>query len=160
MMRAALILVGIGALVAMEVGTPPRAKEVSQPLAQSTVGGGDSRDTLAKPDRLEIPYFQNELPAHQMSFVERMPAADSAPVISKVASKIVSGNRHDAKTKTVAVVVPKPKKPGSKPRPKTTDSKTVTNADRSKAPMDVKPCRPNAFESFLKALSLSSGCEA
>jgi hypothetical protein len=26
--------------------------------------------------------------------------------------------------------------------------------------MDVKPCRPNAFDSFLKALNLSSGCEA
>jgi hypothetical protein len=162
MMRAALILAGIGSLVAMELGTPPRgAKAVNQPLAQSTVGGGDSRDTLVKADRLEIPYFQNELSAQQISFVER-PPADSTPIISKEASKTVSGNRHDAKTKKVAVISPKPrpKNPESKPRPKTTDSKTVTNADRSKVPMDVKPCRPNAFDSFLKALNLSSGCEA
>ena len=163
MMRAALILVGVGSLVAMELRTPPRvAKAVNQPLTQSTVGVGDSRDTLTKADRLEIPYFQNELPTQPISFVERMPPADSTPIISKEASKIVSGNRHDAKTKKVAFVRPKlrPKIPDSKPRPKTIDSKTVANTYRSKAPMDVKPCRPNAFDRFLKALNLRSGCEA
>ena len=169
MMRAALILVGIGSLVAMELRTPPRvAKAVNQPLTQSTVGVVDSRDTLAKADRLEIPYFQNELPAQPISFVARMPPADSTPVISKTpvvskeASKIVSGNRRDAKTKKVAFAGPKPrpKIPDSKSRPKTTDTKAVANTSRSKAPMDVKPCRPNAFDSFLKALNLSSGCEA
>jgi hypothetical protein len=163
MMRAALVLVGVGLLVAMELGTPPRvAKAVNQPLTQSTVGAGDSRDTLAKADRLAIPYFQNELPTQPISFVERMPPADSTPIISKEASKIVSGKRHDAKTKKVALVRPKlrPKIPDSKPRPKTTDSKAVANTYRSKAPMDVKPCRPNVFDSFLKALNLPSGCEA
>jgi hypothetical protein len=174
MMRAALILVGVGSLVAMELRTPPRvAKAVNQPLTQSTVGVGDSQDTLAKADRLEIPYFQNELPAQPISFVARMPPADSTPIISKTpsiseeASKIVSGNRHDAKTKKVAFVGPKlrPKIPDSKPGPKTTDSKTtdsktVANTYRSKAPMDVTPCRPNAFDRFLKALNLRSGCEA
>jgi hypothetical protein len=175
MMRAALILVGVGSLVAMELGTPPRvAKAVNQPLTQSTAGAGDSRDTLAKADRLEIPYFQNELSTQLISFVERTPPADSTPVISKEAGKIVSANPHDAKTGTkadaktgkVASVRPKPspKIPDSKARPKTgpkiTDSKTVANTHRSKAPMDVKPCRPNAFDNFLKALKLPSGCQA
>ena len=165
-MRAALVLVGVGLLVAMELGTPPRvAKAVNQPLTQSTVGAGDSRDTLAKADRLEIPYFQNELPTLPISF-ELTPPADSTPIISKQASKIISGNRHDAKTKKVVFVRPelrpklRPKIPDSEPRPKTTDSKTIANTSRSKAPMDVKPCRPNAFDSFLKALHLPSGCEA
>jgi hypothetical protein len=175
MMRAALILVGVGLLVAMEVGTPPRvAKAVDQPLTQSTVGAGDPRDTLAKADRLEIPYFQKQLSTRLISFAEPMPPADSTAVISKEAGKIVSGNRHDAKTdaktKKVASVHPKPrpKIPDSKPRPKTkpetrpktTDSKTVANTHRAKAPMDVKPCRPNVFDNFLKALKLPSGCEA
>lgn len=162
-MRATLILVGVGLLVAMELGTPPRvAKAVDRPVTQSTPGVDDSRDTLAKADRLEIPYFKNELPTHPISFVERMPVADSPPTISKQASKIGSGNPHDAKTKKVVFVRPKPrpKIPDSKPRPKTTDSNTVANTSRSKAPMDVKQCRPNAFDSFLKALHLSSGCEA
>ena len=183
MMRAALILVGVGLLVAMEIGTPPRvAKAVDQPLTQSTVGAGDSRNTLAKADRLEIPYFQNQLSTQLISFVERMPPADSTPVISKEAGKIVSVNRHDAKTDTktdaksdpktkkVASIHPKPrpKIPESKPRPKTrpetrpktTDSKTVANTHRAKPPIDVKPCRPNAFDGLLKALKLPSGCEA
>jgi hypothetical protein len=178
MMRAALILVGVGLLVAMEIGTPPRvAKAVDQPLTQSTVGAGDSRNTLAKADRLEIPYFQNQLSTQLISFVERMPPADSTPVISKEAGKIVGGNRHDAKTdvktdtksdakiKKVASIHPKPRpkipdsKPRPKTRPKTTDSKTVANTHRAKPPIDVKPCRPNAFDGLLKALKLPSGCE-
>jgi len=164
MMRAALILVGFGSLVAMELGTPSRvANAVNQPPTLSTVGAGYSRDTLA--DRLEIAYFQNQLPTQPISF-ELTPPADSTPVISKEAGTIVSGNRHDAKTEQVAFVHPKPrpKIPDSKPRPetrsKTTDSNTAANTSRSKAPMDVAPCRPNAFDRFLKALNLPSGCEA
>jgi hypothetical protein len=165
MMRAALILVGIGSLFAMERGTPPRvAKAVDQPATQSIVGVSDPRDTL-KADRLEIPYFQNELPTQPISF-ELTPLADSIPVISKEAGKIVSGNQHDAKTEKVAVVRPKPrpKIPDSKPRPNTrpttTDTNTVANTYRSKPAMDVTPCRPNAFDRFLNALNLRSGCEA
>jgi hypothetical protein len=173
MLRATFILVGVGSLVAMELGTPPRiAKAVNQPLSQSAVGAGDSQDTLAKADRLEIPYFQNELSTPPISFAERMPPADSTPVVPKEASKIVSGNRHDARTKKVAFVRPKPtpKIPDSRPAPKTADSKTadskttasktVANTIHSKAPMDIKPCRPNAFDGFLKALNLPSGCDA
>ncbi len=160
-MRAALILVGVGSLFAMERGTPPRvAKAVDQPPTQSTVGVSDSRDTL-KADRLEIPYFQNELPTQPISF-ELTPPADSTPVISKEASKVVSGDRHDAEIRKIALVRPKPrpKVPDSKPRPNTTDSNTVADTYRPKAPMDVAPCRPNAFDRFLKALNLRSGCEA
>ena len=160
-MRAALILVGVGSLFAMERGTPLRvAKAVDQPPTQSTVGVGDSRDTL-QAGRLEIPYFQNELPTLPISF-ELTPPADSTPVISKEASKVVSGDRHDAETRKIAFVRPKPrpKVPDSKSRPNTTDSNTVANTYRPKAPMDVAPCRPNAFDRFLKALNLRSGCEA
>src|SRR6266704_912146 len=164
MMRAALILVGVGSLFAMERGTPPRvAKAVDQPPTQSTVGVSDSRDTL-QAGRLEIPYFQNELPTQPISF-ELTPPADSTPVISKEASKVVSGDRHDAETRRIAFVHPRPrpKIPDSKPRPNTrptTDSNTVANTYRPKAPMDVAPCRPNPFDRFLKALNLRSGCEA
>ncbi len=169
MMRAALILVGVCILIAMELQTPSRvAKAVDQPLPQSTVGAGYSRDTLVKADRLEIPYFQNELTTRPISFVEPIPQADStsviskAPVLSKEASKSVGGDRHDVKTRKVAFVGPKPrpKITDSKPRPKTTDSKTIANTDRLKVPVEVRPCRPSAFGSFLKALNLSSGCEA
>jgi len=78
----------------------------------------------------------------------------------------ISGDRHDAETRKIAFVRPKPrpKIPDSKPRPNarpaTADSNTVANTYRPKAPMDVAPCRPNAFDRFLKALNLRSGCEA
>jgi hypothetical protein len=168
MLRAALILVGVGSLVAMERGTPPRAAQaVDQPFTPSTVGAGDSRDTLAQPDRLEIPHFQNEPPAQPLSFADRMPPPGATALIAKEASKSVSGNRHDVSARKVAFASPKPRPriPDSKPRPKTTDSKTsasktVANMDRSKAPMDLKPCRPNPFDSLRKALNLRSGCEA
>jgi hypothetical protein len=126
MMRAALILVGVGSLVAMEIATPPRvAQAVNQPLTQSTVGAGDPRDTLAKADRLEIPYFQKQLSIPLISLVERMPPAGSTPVISKEAGKIVGGIRHDTKTdakfdsKTDAKSDPKTKKVASvRPKPR------------------------------------------
>jgi hypothetical protein len=155
MLRAILIVVGVGILVAMELGTPPRtARAVNEPLvAQSTVGIGDSRDTLTKADRLEISYVRNEEPAQPISFVERMPPANSTPIISREAPKIINRRWHDPNAKKVAVAPPKP-------RPKNPDSKRVTNTDRSKAVVDVnKPCRPNAFDSFLKALNLSPDCE-
>jgi hypothetical protein len=165
MMRAAVILVGVGSLFAMERGTPPRvAKAVDQPATQSTVAISDSRDTL-RADRLEISYFQNELPTQPISFELTRPA-DSTPVISKEVGRIVSGNQHDTKTEKVAVVRPKPipKIPDSKPRPNTrpttTDTNTVATTYRWKPAMDVTPCRPNAFDRFLNALNLRSGCEA
>src|SRR5882757_8279506 len=146
MMRAALILVGVGSLFAMERGTPLRvAKAVDQPPTQSTVGVSDSRDTLPA-GRLEIPYFQNELPTLPISF-ELTPPADSTPVISKEASTVVSGDRHDAETRKIAFVrlKPRPKIPDSKPRPNARPATADSNTYRPKAPVDVAPCQPNAF---------------
>jgi hypothetical protein len=65
-----------------------------------------------------------------------MPAVDSRAIIAKKA----------------AVMLPKP-------RPKRKDAKRTANMDRSKATIEIKSCRPNAFGSLLKALNLSPGCE-
>ena len=136
-MRTALILVGLGTLVAMELEAPPRtAKAVIEPKSQSTVGISHSRDTLKKADRLEIHDVQQEAPARPISFGDRMPAVDSTAIIAKKG----------------AVMLPKP-------RPKHTDAKRAANTDRSKATIEIKSCRPNAFDSLLKALNLSPGCE-
>ena len=153
MMRAALILVGLGALVAVELEAPPRTtKAVNEPLAQSTAGISDSRDTLTKADRLEIPYVQHEAPAQPISSVERMPAVDSTAIVPEEAAKIIDQHRRGANAKKVAVKLPKP-------RPKHTDAKRAPNTDRPKATIEIKSCRPNAFDSLLKALNLSPGCE-
>jgi hypothetical protein len=47
-----------------------------------------------------------------------------------------------------------------KPRPKQKISRTTVNANRSRATAEVKSCRPGAFDSLLKALNLSPGCES
>jgi hypothetical protein len=149
MMRAALILVGLGTLVAMELEAPPRTrKAVSEPLAQSTVRLNASRDTLTKADRLEIPYVQNEAPAQRMASVERMPPPDPKAIIPQEVPKILDHHRRGA----VVVMLPKP-------RPKQTASRKTANTERSKEAIAVRFCRPNSFDSLLKALNLSPACE-
>jgi hypothetical protein len=149
MMRAALILVGLGTLVAMELEAPPRPrKAVNEPLAQSTVGLSASRDILTKTDRLEIPYVQYEAPAQPISSVERMPPPAPTAIIQQEAPKIIDQHRRGA----VVVMLPKP-------RPKHTASKKTANTERSKVTIEVKSCRPNTFDSLLKALNLSPACE-
>jgi hypothetical protein len=149
MMRAALILVGLGTLVAMELEAPPRTrKAVNEPLAQSTVGLSASRDTLTKADRLEIPYAQYEALAQRISSVERMPPPDPTAIIPQEVPKIVDQHRRGA----VVVMLPKP-------RPKHTASKKIANTERSKVTIAVKFCRPHTFDNLLKALNLSPACE-
>jgi hypothetical protein len=149
MMRAALILVGLGTLVVLEREAPPRTrKAVNEPLRQSTVGLSASRDTLTKADRLAIPYVQNGAPAQRISSVERMPPPDPKAVIPQEVPKIVDQQRRGA----VVVVLPGP-------RPKHTASGKTATIGRSKVAIAAKLCRPNTFDSLLKALSLSPACE-
>jgi hypothetical protein len=149
MMRAALILVGLCTLVAMELEAPPRPrKAVNEPLAQSTVGLSASRDTLTKAERLEIPYVQYEAPAQPISSVERMPPPASTAIIQQEAPKIIDQHKRGA----VVVMLPKP-------RPKHIASKKTANTERSKVTIEVRSCRPNSFDSLLKALNLSPACE-
>jgi hypothetical protein len=70
MMRAALILVGLSTLAIMELETAPRTtKAAGEPLAPSTtVSMSDSRGTLTKTDRLEIPFLQYNALAQPSSF--------------------------------------------------------------------------------------------
>jgi hypothetical protein len=147
MMRAAHILVGLSTLVAMELEAPPRTrKAANEPLAQPTLGLSASRDTLMKADRLEIPYVQYEAPAQPISSV--VPPPDPTTIIPQEAPKIIDQNRRGA----AVVMLPKP-------RPKHTASKKTANTQRSKVTIEVKSCRPNTFDSLLKALNLSPACE-
>ena len=140
MMRAALILVSLGTLAAMELEAPPRTrKAVNEPLAQSTVGLSASRYTLTKADWLEIPYVQYEAPAQRISSVERMPPPDPTAVIPQEVPKILDQHRRGA----VVVMLPKP-------RAKHTASEKTANTERSKVTIAVKFCQLN---------TLSPACE-
>jgi hypothetical protein len=153
MIRAALILVGLSTLAIMELETPPRTtKTASEPLAQSTVGTSESRGTLTKADRLEIPYVQYQPPAQPILSVERMAPPDVTPIIPQQAPNIIDQHRPGANEKKVIVVKPKP-------RAKPPESKKAAKTDRSKATIEIKPCRPKAFDGLLTALNISPGCE-
>jgi hypothetical protein len=155
MMRAALIVVGLGTLAIMEFETPPRTtRAAGETLAQSTtVGMSDSRGTLTKTDRLEIPFLQYDVIAQPSSF-EPITQPDMAPIIPQWVTKTANEHKPGANEKKVVVVRPKP-------RPKHQESKKAAKPDRPKATTEIKikPCRSNAFDGLLRALNLSSGCE-
>jgi hypothetical protein len=151
MLLGLLIPLGVGALAAMELRTPPRTVvAVVQPLAETTIGISDSHGALAKADRLEIAYEKNDTPAQPGVVDERISRSKATAIGSLEAPRIINRHRHDPKTRKAAAV--------SKSKPKTTDIKRAAIPDRSKAASDTEPCRLSAFGGLRKALN-SSGCE-
>jgi len=153
MLLGLLIPLGVGALAAMELRTPPRTVvAVVQPLAETTVGISDSHGALAKADRLEITYARSETPTQPGLVEERISSSEATTIGSPEAKSIISRHRNDPKTKKITNgVLPKSK-------PKTTDIKRAAIPDRSKTAGDTEPCRLSAFGGLRKALN-SSGCE-
>jgi hypothetical protein len=160
MMRVILIVVGVSALTIMALGTPPRTK-TSAPdrFEQLAVDASVSGDTLQTADRHEIHHLQHEAPVQPISFVEPTPPSDRTAINPKKDSSTVGSGTDDKKN-----VVRKPR-PGPKytepngPKPKPANSNKAVGMVRSKAMVGVKPCRPNAFDSLLHALNLSSRCQ-
>jgi hypothetical protein len=105
MMRATLILIGLGILVAMEFATPPRTKTAStEPLLpRLTAKISDSRDTLVNTDRLEIPYAPYEARTQAISFIERTPLASSPAIIPEEIAKIVDQRGRGTSVRKAAV---------------------------------------------------------
>jgi hypothetical protein len=63
MLLGLLIPLGVGALAAMELRSPPRTLvTVVRPIAETAVGISDAHGVLAKADRLEINYARSETP--------------------------------------------------------------------------------------------------
>ena len=163
MMRIGLIVVGLCTLTIMELGTPARTKtSAPDPFEQLAVDVSVSRDTLEKADRLANHYLQHGVLVQPISPVEPPPLPpppDVTAVILEEDSNIVGGGTNDKKD-VVRKPKPKPKNTTpNKPRPKLTNSNKAPKTERSKAMVEVKPCRPNAFDSLLQALNLSSRCQ-
>jgi hypothetical protein len=147
-----LIPLGVGALAAMELGTPPRTLvTVVQPLAATTVGISDSHGALAKADRLEVINASSETPTQPGLVDERVSPSEHA-IGSSETPRIINRHRHGPGTKRVATAA----FPKSKPR--ITNITRTTIPDRSRAAGDTEPCRLSAFGGLRKALNLS-GCE-
>jgi hypothetical protein len=148
-MRAALILVGLGALVAMELEASPRTrKAVNDPLARSTIGLSASRDILTKADRREYPYVQYEPAARPITCVERMPPPDPTAIIPQEAPKIIDRRRRGASFSSCLDRGLSTHFPGK-----------LQIASVQKVTVEVKSCRANTFDSLRKALNLSPACE-
>jgi hypothetical protein len=160
MMRMGLIVVGLSTLAVVgELGTPSHTKTSSpHPFEQLTVEVGLSQDTLETADRLEIYHLQHEEPLHPVSPVELTPSPDVTALVSGDSSTVGLG----ANDKKGVVRKPKPRPKytePNKPRPKRTNANKDPKTEGSKAIVEVKPCRPNAFDSLLQALNLSSRCQ-
>ena len=74
MMRIGLIVVGLGTLTIMELGTPSHTKtSATDPFDQLTIDVSVSPDTLETADRLEMHNLQHEAPLQPVSPVESPP---------------------------------------------------------------------------------------
>jgi hypothetical protein len=148
-----VIPLGVGALAAMELRTPPRnLATVAQPPAETTVGISDSHDALAKADRLEVTSETEDTQTQPLPVDNHISPSEATNVGSPAVPRITNRHRRDPKTtKVIIAAIPKSK-------PKTTDIKRTAIPVRSKAASDTKPCRLSAFGGLRKALNLSD-CE-
>jgi hypothetical protein len=169
MMRICLIVIGLAVLIIMELGTPSRSKP-SEPdrFEQLTIDVSASGDTLKKGDRLEVHRLQQEVPALPMTSAE--PVSPSPPdlLAIKMAEEDSSAVGRGTNDKKDIVKTPKPRPKQNatpnKPLPKLANSRLANSektpkTERPKAVVEIKPCRPNAFDDFLQALSLPSRCQ-
>jgi len=160
MMRIGLIVVGLGTLTVMELGTPSHTKTSAlDPLEQLTVDISVSGDTLKKADRLEIHHLHHEAPVQPILPAEPTPPPDVTAIIPKEDSSTVGRSTND-KREVVRAPRPRPKYTASnRTRSKHTNSNKTPKTERSKTVVEFKPCRPNAFDDLLQALNLSSRCQ-
>ena len=162
MMRICLIVVGLAVLIIMELGTPSRSKPSElDPFEQLKVDVSASGDTLRKGDRLEVHRLPQEPPVQPKTPAE--PVSSRPPdLIARIAEENFDVAALAPNDRKHAVKKPKPQPKHAthnKPRPKAANSDKATKMERPKAVVELKPCRPNAFDELLQALSLSSRCQ-
>ena len=157
-----LIPLGIGALAAMELRTPPRtAMAVVQPPAETTVDISDAHGALAKADKLEVNYAKTETPAQPALVNERVSPSPppEATFIWPSETPRINRHRHHPKAKKVTTAaLPKPKPKNTDIR-RSAEIRRATSAERSKAAAsEPLHCRLSAFGGLRKALN-TAGCE-
>jgi len=159
-MRIGLIVVGLSTLTVIELVTPSRTKtNAPDPFDQLTVDVSVTPDTLEAADRLETHRLQPGAPIQPVSPVEPTLPPDVTTLVSGDSSTVGLGAND--KKDVVKKLKPKPKYTvhPNKPEPKRTNSNKAPKIERSKAIVEVKPCPPNALDSLLQALKLSSQCQ-
>ena len=126
MMRICLIVIGLGVLIAMELGTPSRSKPSEpDPFEQLKVDVSVSGDTLKKGDRLEVHRLPQEAPVQPIAPAETVSPPPPDLIAMKVAEEIRASLGPLQTTKKDVVKKPKPKPKDAtpnKPRPKLANS--------------------------------------
>lgn len=155
MLRTALlglvILLGVGALSAMELRAPRHSAVAAvQPLAEPNAGTSNSHDVLAKADRLEVIALSSERPTEAVSVDERIAPPEDVSINSSEPPRPIARRRHDTKKVATAARL--------KSKPKATVIKRTAIFQRSKAASGTEPCRLMAFGGLRKALN-STACE-
>jgi hypothetical protein len=149
---AGVCLIGLGAMVGIKAGLPTSPPNVATSPEETTIGVGSTHDTLSKADRLEIAY--DRLPAAVEPVVLATQVSDETSSQENLAVQtIVNRHWHDHTAKKSAAVSPDR-------RIKMQQPKNRKSVDRSRATVDLRPCRrPEGFAGLLKALNLSPGCD-
>ena len=158
-MRMALIGASLRTLAVIEQVTPSRTNTKPDPSDQLTVDVNVTPDSLEAADRIEIQHSQPEAPIQPVSPVEQTLPADVTTLVSGDSSTVGLGAND--KKDVVKKLKPKPKYTDhpNKPGPKRTNSNKAPKIEQSKAIVEVKPCRPDALDSLLQAMKLSSRCQ-
>ena len=128
MMKAALVLAGIGALAAMEITTSPRAiKAVNEPLVTETsIGAINLDDTMTEAGRREL----HSLPMSTALLINPIAPANPGPTTLQ-REKTIGPHLRAANATNVAIMLPKSKS-------KHTDSTKTANTDGAKPAVDFK----------------------
>jgi hypothetical protein len=150
---AVLCLIGLAAMVGIKAGSPTPAPNVGASPEQTTIVAGSSPDTLTKADKLEIAYGRIPIAVEPVMLATQVSDETSPQPLSLTVPKIVSRHWHDHNAKKFAAVSPDR-------RIKIQQPKNGKSVDRSKATVDLRPCRrPEGFAGLLRALNLSPGCD-
>ena len=159
MMRIGPIAVGLSTLIVMEMEPTSRTK-TSGPdrFDQLTVDVSISHDTLEAADRIEIHHLQHEGSLQSTSPVEAKLPPDVTALVQEKSSTVGLGTND--KKDVIRKLEPRPKYTDpDRPRPKHTNSNKIRKTERSKAIVQIKPCRPKALDGLLEAFNLTSRCQ-
>ena len=145
--------IGLGAMVAIDVGPPVPKPNVETAPEQTTIAAGSSDDTLTKADKLEIAYVP--VPVEPVVLARPVSEETSPQPRSLVIRKIVSRHSRERTARKLAAVSPDRRINIQQPK------RNGKGVDRAKATVDLRPCRrPEGFAGLLRALNLSPGCDA
>jgi hypothetical protein len=148
---AGVCLIGLGAMVGIKAGLPMPPLNVAASAEQTTTGVDSAHDTLSKADKLEIAYDRIPVAVEPVMLASQVSGETSSQENLAVPT-IVSRHWHDHAAKKLAAVSPDR-------RINIQQRKNGKSVDRSKATVDLRPCRrPEGFAGLLRALNLSPGC--